>query len=404
MFERIRHAVESEAANSPKAYAKEMKSYSAEFTADLRRRIDNHEFSTIPELTTRVAFLMDQIRYANPALLPEPISVLISKDPSVNASSIGYQTIILNTGLLLALRSSEDLLFVLGHEMGHDLLDHRTQMRNHALEQYASREHKAEVKEILKTAESKRETLLGYFEELELETKSYSQSFEFEADSMALLLIASANGNQRAGISALRHIEDYHPPSPDWKTVFHFEHYPFQTKWLYAPTLLVQPDTIDAERIALLSTHPHVEARIEKLETAIGMGERERDSTALLTDALVDTILVETVSFLFDQKAYVSALHTALSYGSEPQESICYLVGATFNKLYLLRELHQFNESVPVPPAIIENAYDELILILNNMRITELARTGYYFMDQYPFTSERYLNLKSRLKEQSKLN
>ncbi|HLF64829.1 MAG TPA: M48 family metalloprotease [Saprospiraceae bacterium] len=390
-----------ERGNESDKRSREFETYDQELIEWIKSRFDANEFVCTPEIVGHAEALTREIVHVNPDSFTEPIITLVSKDPSVNASSIGNETIILNAGLLMAMETKEEFLFVIAHEMGHDFLDHKEEMLKYSYDQYASKSHKEEVKEIIKKSGTKREALLNYFETLEIETKAFSQSNEFEADSVAMVFITSMIWDPSDASAALRRIHEYEPVSPDWKALLNFENYPFQASWLQLQALLVEPDTLDESRLALFSTHPHVDKRIAKLEgDYLSAGERN-SSSYTLSVPLRNDLMIQSVEYLIDQERYLPALYTAMNNHNplEPNEALCRLTGTIFHELYTLREVHTFSDHIPPPPATITDAYDELICILNKMRLRDLANTGFHFMNQYPFQSKSYNTVKTALKE-----
>lgn len=71
---------------------------------------------------------------------PGSINIIIENNPTINAACYPNGTIVLNTGLIAALHSEDELVAILAHEIAHFILDHSVQNVNEAI----SRQKRAE--------------------------------------------------------------------------------------------------------------------------------------------------------------------------------------------------------------------------------------------------------------------
>nr|WP_262487238.1 M48 family metalloprotease [Flavobacterium psychrophilum] len=69
--------------------------------------------------------IVTTIKNVNPILKEKDFYIYLSRDPSINAFSIGDGTLIINLALFNALKSEGELASVICHEMAHYYLDHR---------------------------------------------------------------------------------------------------------------------------------------------------------------------------------------------------------------------------------------------------------------------------------------
>ena len=110
-----------------------------DYKGPLRRELLNfYEYSqsSVLQIITNKKILFDkryqnyidslytEIEASNPLLQNVDIKVLISKNTSPNALSIGDGTLILNIGLFSFLENEYQLQSVITHELGHQLLEH----------------------------------------------------------------------------------------------------------------------------------------------------------------------------------------------------------------------------------------------------------------------------------------
>ena len=80
---------------------------------------------------------------------PGTINLIIEDNPDINASTYPNGTIVLNTGLLSALQTEDELVAVLAHEVAHFVLDHSIQNINKQIQQQKNAETAAILATIL---------------------------------------------------------------------------------------------------------------------------------------------------------------------------------------------------------------------------------------------------------------
>lgn len=93
--------------------------------------VQHLEFKSVgkaEELSRLMNQLVDVLKVAHPALQPLQITVIVSKDPLVNAFALPGGVLVINTGLLEKAESTEEVLGVIAHELGHIELRHNLKM------------------------------------------------------------------------------------------------------------------------------------------------------------------------------------------------------------------------------------------------------------------------------------
>ena len=110
---------------------------------DLRRELENDALECLEKIKSEglafndpylTNYLYSLIAKIAPSTLidgrPGSINVLILESPELNASTYPNGTIVINTGLLAALHSEDELIAILAHEIAHFVLDHSLQNVN----------------------------------------------------------------------------------------------------------------------------------------------------------------------------------------------------------------------------------------------------------------------------------
>jgi Zn-dependent protease with chaperone function len=380
-----------------------MKNFDDALQAQMQHRFSSGEFLCSDSAIQLVQNIISDLQAANADILKGEYYALISKDPSINAHSIGYKTILVNSGLLADAQSREELLFVIAHEMAHDYLRHREKIIKRIIDAYFSKSSEADVEKIMKTNTAKREALLGYFESVEINAKAFSRKQELEADSLALLMIKNLREDVPGTIATINRLLsiDENEMAIDWPVVLNFDAYPFQASWTYSPDPIVVPDSIPHARIALFSSHPAVEDRVRYLQALHDVSVDAPIGSSPVSSVLRRSLQLEGIQMLYGDRQYARALFEAFSMynASHPDEDVHLWIGKIMLQLYRAREAHDFETVVPRTPFPVTSTYDELIRILNNMRMKDLSRAGYYFLAQHAFPSDAYVDLKKTLFE-----
>lgn len=115
---------------------------------DLRQEIENDALQYIETLKENglefndpylLNYLYTIISKIAPSTLidgrPGSVNIIIQDSPELNAATYPNGTIIINTGLLAALHTEDELVAVLAHEIAHFVLDHSVQNINAQIEQ-----------------------------------------------------------------------------------------------------------------------------------------------------------------------------------------------------------------------------------------------------------------------------
>jgi hypothetical protein len=376
--------------------SKELREADEAFSAFVNERLEIGEFVCSPRIREYVDTLVEELCHAHPFLVKQNLLFLISKDPSVNASAIGHGVVVLNAGLLWSLHSREELLYVIGHEIAHNILDHGRARVEYHTEVAETKADKSKLKEIVKGSEKKYESLLSYLETLQLESKAFSRAQEYEADSLSMILVLPIVSSPSGAYAALAFLDTFEIPEVNWRDEFVFDSFPFRESWLFVQKPLIEPDPIEKEHLAILSTHPHVTERIARLQRDYPALSDEALTTSGLSDRIKKLLRMESIHYLVNQKRYVQALHQSIAVydAADDHEEGCLTRSQIFLELYQLRMAHRFNDFIPQTPVTLSNSYDDLVCILNNMRTKEILQIGWEYLHQCNVSGAPFTELK----------
>ncbi len=197
--------------------------------------------------------------------------IFVSKDPSVNAFSLGHGLIIINIGLIRQMKSEGNLAFIVAHEMAHNELnspfdDFEMGAKN---DRKKAIRYTSEINEDENSLED-----LSVIQSLLYDSKKFSRFKEKEADSLGFILFKNADYCDTDAVDALSYLDlAKNPKYPQGEFLlepFYFGAYPLQPHWIRSrpkgfarlPKMLLVYD-VDS-----LNTHPHIADRIASLNTS----------------------------------------------------------------------------------------------------------------------------------------
>jgi len=244
-------------------------------------------------------------------------TILVSRDPEVNAYCLGEGTIVINIGLLSRVRNESQLAFVLCHELAHYELGHI----NKRIENYATgSEHRGAKKNL--------EAL--FFSDISLEQASnlkrwankwgkHARVSEFEADSLGYLLFSKTPYRQQGLFETLNILDsvDYprHTLGDKLFKNLNFKNYPFNEKWLRNRLSIYRKEPAAfVFNWDSISTHPYIKLRRKKVkEYFITKSSDVRNLHPKdLVNWVIKTAQFETVEGAFKFNRYDLCLHQAL--------------------------------------------------------------------------------------------
>jgi Zn-dependent protease with chaperone function len=145
----------------------------------------------------------------NPTLSEK--KVVLIRDESLNAFTMGQDIIYIHTGLLYHLQNEDQLAFIICHEFAHDVLEHGVKKITHIIEKRADKEYQQKVNQTM----AKKYGVVSELNKLVLPslmlTFEMSRNFEFEADSLGILYFSNTDfkiENGCTGIDVFMNFDD----------------------------------------------------------------------------------------------------------------------------------------------------------------------------------------------------
>ena len=332
--------------------------------------------------------LLGEILRANPSIPAAELRVVFSNAWWPNAASMGEGTIFFNAGLFHRLRNESQAAFVLGHELAHYLLNHG----NNTIDRYVSLMYSDSMQQKLKSIQK---TEYRQNAQIEALTKNFAfgshrhgRAFEHEADSMALALLKNTAFDPSEALTCLALLDsvdrDKYEHPLDLERRFHFEVQPFNKEWVRAEVLAftnAADEQSEAEKDSL-KTHPDCAQRIARLRgTVNGLATAGRKSPVdpAFFDSLRTRFDYGIIQAAFDNQQVSRSLYLALRMlGEKPDELwLRVMVSRCMNEIHQRQKEHVLGRYVDLPGPEYNEAYNELLHLIQNTRLRELAVISY---------------------------
>ena len=305
----------------------------------------------------------DMINLVGNNLLPDSnqskIRFYVLKSNTVNAFSTNQGMIFITTGLLARLSTEAELAFVLAHEIAH----------------YTEKHVINSVLESDRVFSKRKRLKYDNYDENILKLSKYSKKLEFEADSIGFVNYVNAGYNLDGAKQVFNVLKYSSLPMENQSIDVASIHSGIPSKKIL--DTVVEIDV--TEKSDLLSSHPNISSRIEKIEEA-NINTRGKFHKLLSQNEfnlLVNSCKVEEIKLQFQNLNYVTALYNSMclikTYPEHPllKEFISKSL-YSISKYANAKQLNNLNGSYKDHPGEISKLY-YLFESISNEQITALS-------------------------------
>ncbi|MET0392931.1 MAG: M48 family metallopeptidase [Chitinophagaceae bacterium] len=382
-------------ASLPKANAGDYKKIYEEQFKEIGELWQSSRPVTAPAAQDYLQSLVQRIVAANPELKDKAARVVFTRDWWPNACSMGEGTIAINAGLLLYLDNEAELVFVLCHELGHYYLGHTQQAIKKYVETINSPAFQDELKRLSKTEFGANRQLEKLALSFAFSNHRHSRDNEGAADRHAFRLMKRTGydcGAIQTCLEMLDRVDDslLHRPLA-LQQVFTFSDYPFKKKWIQQESAIFsQLDDhggLSAREKDSLKTHPDCSKRIALLKDSMAAAAGgkpflvdEQRFRQLKKDFLVEITEQCWRNESLSRHLYYSLL--MLQEGNNTPYAV-YAVARCLNRLYEKQKEHKLGLTVDTESGTYPPDYNQLLRLLNRIRLDELAELKYQFCNMY---------------------
>lgn len=359
---------------------------------NLKKDIKKKELVFNAEFATYIDSLKNTILKNNTELISEDLNVYITKHNSPNALSLGNGYIFLNMGLFKYLENEAQLVSVLSHEMGHQILKHSENSILHSAKSETSVENKEEAKRIKKKKFNKQSEAFSALKEIIYTNHKKHRKQEIEADSIGFLLFKNTKYPPKSFLNAfsllakLDTLPSIELQKNTYKKFFDLPTQPFNQEWMKMEdfnnynynhyTNKINKDSI--------KSHPELIERIEHLKEIFSNDLKAKKTITNNSKfkKLQKIARYEDVANLaYIKKHGLSIYLTLYKLEANPKnEYYKKWLGFNFNELYEAKKKYQFNRYVDkIVPDTQEKNYQQFLSFLWNLRLSEIKIIADYY-------------------------
>ncbi len=291
--------------------------------------------------------------------------------------------------------SEGELAFVLCHEMAHYYLAHREKSILKHAKHVHSKEYKEELNEVLNSEYGKRERLKDLLKDETYGASKHSREHESSADSLGLLFLKNTNYSLLDAISCINLldvIDKYkYVDQVEYYDILGSQEYSFKKIWLEREESLFDDDAEGEEWFNQdsLKTHPDCDQRAAKLKKMI-VGLSAENRSSFLQDSIQFFDMREMMDYevILSWKKYKNfgkGLFYALKKLTQDKHNK-ELIGYVGDFLYNINKEqieHRLGDFVDKPSLANDEEYNQLLELLDNIRLSELRLLGYNYFKKH---------------------
>ncbi|WP_203257520.1 M48 family metalloprotease [Hyunsoonleella ulvae] len=338
---------------------------------------------------------LDTILIHNPEI-KEDYTLLLSKSPSPNAFSIGYNTVMVNMGLFKYLENEYQLRSVIMHELAHDMKKHNLNAVVNIAKINLSNDSKKAIQDINNAEYNKGGLAFKRMRALLINQSQKNQKEELEADSLGYVLYENTKWPIQSFANSFIRLKTFEDApslvldSTIYSRLFDLEDQPFKAKWLEKEDFSAYNYSHFKEKISAdsIASHPELTNRIAKIRALM---PKDHDSTIVKPNESFSKLqyksVFQQVANLFDLKEYGASLYSTLILLENYPDNAYLLkyVGLNFNEIYNAQKAYTLNRYVEkLNPQEQSDSYNLFLNFIWNLRLSEMKTIADYYTSIYP--------------------
>jgi hypothetical protein len=323
--------------------------------------------------------------------IPADLKFYISRNISLNASSMGDNTFIINMGSFYYLENENELAALIAHEIGHFLLKHQllSLQRHFKLDKVVS---KTQLSEIKRDRYNRGTKALERFKSIMYSDQNSNRQEEHEADSIGYIIYKKSGFPTNDYLNSYKLLAEYDSIKPKgleietYRKLFNFQGLNFKTEWLKREDFSGYDYTKYSEKLNKdsIRSHPETDARIKRL---VKLFPELADSGKITPpsknfDSLSNIVKYEQVASLDFNEDYGTGVYLCM-FRLQTDSSETYYknwLGHFFEKIYDARKTYTLNRYLDrVEPKVQSDSYQQFINFMWNLNINELKAIADYY-------------------------
>ncbi|MBL7914810.1 MAG: M48 family metallopeptidase [Bacteroidia bacterium] len=363
----------------------------------LKSAISGGEFLFDSFLQTYAQNVLDHILSKNPVLRKDML-LLVSRNPMVNAYSLGDGIIIIYSGLLERLDNEAQLAFILCHELAHDHKNHNSAKAIGNAKKYLDPEFQKKLKEVLQEQYMVKQKLTDLVKPGVLEDMRYSRDYEIEADTIGMRFFLNTDYAPAAALEIMEILDNADKESDlspiDIKEVFSSPSVPFRNGWTYYEPGSSLGVFEEEERTAdedSLKTHPDTKIRAEKIQLVIPPNAKSGGQFFRQPETQFAHMKMASEGEIVELYLATGNVGRAIFLATQmqkhwPHDTIYSNVtmAHAFAMLSNYQEKTSANKVMPLPSHFYDENYNRIISFLWELKKSETAGIAEVFLNRVP--------------------
>ncbi len=397
--------------------------FSKEFKEIYKERFENiaENFTSKKLFTNQQAHdylnsLLSEIIKNNEGLQQLKLNVFFTKTEIANATFVGENTIIFNTGLFHRLQNESQVAFVLCHELAHLFLKHSDQFIEKYVTTINSKDFQKELKSIKNAEYNKRAQLEKLALNLQFDNRKHSRYKENEADSLAIIFLTKTKFDNKESISLLNILDKLDDENFNAENSlisnFNSSNYPFQKSWLEKEEGLlgghakIKEDNQIADS---LKTHPDCKKRIEIVQKLLYKYPQNNIGKSVINQSLFsllkDRLPLENIAYYDEKKQYSTVFYYSLKHLENMQNNAFLIteIGKCFNEFYKAQKKHQLNKITTLPFPNNDESFNWVLQFIQNLSTDDYKFLSIEFLKKHEQNFDKYAAFKQILNESKSL-
>lgn len=345
--------------------------------------------------------LLQQVLSANPSINPK-IQLFVSRSTVPNAYSTGDDNIIVNIGLLNKVQNDAEIVFVLCHELAHQVLEHTKVGLYAKAEKYTNKDFVKSLNKTLKEEYNVKQKLEDLIMPSLISDMRFNRQEELAADSVGFVFFTKTKFDKHAALSTIELLDSidlfYDREPLALSQVLNCPDYPYRAKWEpeeHHSSLMVIEDEKDVLEDSL-KTHPDCKVRKEAIlrqfqDNKVAVG------TLFMTDSFAFRGLCmdaesENINSMFLRqnmgRMMFYAYHSMIEYPENLFARVYLAFG--FSRLSHLQKKHKVGTEFPLPKNDYEINYNKMLNFINNLNREEATNLGYCMLRPVQESLKKY--------------
>ena len=335
--------------------------------------------------------IITEITLKNP-IVPSDLSFFVSRDNTLNASSVGNKCVIINLGSFYYLQNIDQLASIIAHEISHFLLNHMIKDMQHLYSLGMNSSNKNEIAAIMNEKYNRGDIASSKLKNIVYDISSSYRKDEYEADSLGYLLIKNTNFNHSDFINSFKLCEAYDTIQPIglkyemYKKLFDLPNQPFEEQWMKMDDFSAYDYSKFKEKYNedSLKYHPETDERIKNLK--MKFPELNVDGAVAEADSvfkeLQNTVKFEQPNSLFLEKEYGVGIYLCLYRIQNEDHSHYYKewLGRFFEKIYEARKSYTLNRYLErLEPKHQSESYQQFLSFMWNLNLVEIKTIAEHY-------------------------